>query len=511
MVMRCALIGLPPLLFLLSCADGGKGRDEPGNDKGSSGDLHYPTFHYSSARGRLHGMDGLVRIDGAYHLFYRYENPSSEGSPYLTGHALSSDLFDWRELPIRFGADTLRLCGAMSFSWDSKNRTRLAPESSGALLAYFAYAGEEDIIQLGLAYSLDRGENWFPYSGNPLMKFGREGEWYAPRVNRDSGENWILTLSSGKDGSVRLFDSTDGLEWSVAGDFDLRSIVPEGELNRVEWIPSSSSEVGDSWLLVELNSGGPNGGSGTLLIPGLFDGSDFEPDATRLDWLDYGPDFREAVFAKNAGTESQLSLLGALSNKLYGEKIPGDYSSLTSSLPRSLSLQGGKPRIRPQLPSRLKPVWQHDSLGSGAEVWYRRDSIVPGLITFRSTSRDFRVSLRNGMEEELSLYVDAQSRSLLVDRIFSGRTAFEPEFANKKHYVPLDELPDEEFELRLWLDRTSLEIFLGEGSVAASVLAFPNTVYDQLVISNSPIAGEGEIRDIRLLLPADRTAQHTRN
>ncbi|GAI96610.1 unnamed protein product, partial [marine sediment metagenome] len=69
-----------------------------------------PQFHFSPIQGWSNDVNGMVYLDGEYHMFYQYD-PSQGGQIGRNmhwGHAVSKDLFHWNELPIALGTDLQR-------------------------------------------------------------------------------------------------------------------------------------------------------------------------------------------------------------------------------------------------------------------------------------------------------------------------------------------------------------------------------------------------------------------
>src|SRR4026208_2343841 len=64
-----------------------------------------PQFHFTPERNWMNDPNGLVYLDGEYHLFYQYNPESIESANKSWGHAVSRDLVRWEHLPlaIRYG------------------------------------------------------------------------------------------------------------------------------------------------------------------------------------------------------------------------------------------------------------------------------------------------------------------------------------------------------------------------------------------------------------------------
>ncbi len=59
-----------------------------------------PNFHFTPALHWMNDPNGLVYYKGLYHLFYQYNPNSSTWGPMNWGHAVSTDLLNWQDMPI---------------------------------------------------------------------------------------------------------------------------------------------------------------------------------------------------------------------------------------------------------------------------------------------------------------------------------------------------------------------------------------------------------------------------
>jgi hypothetical protein len=90
-----------PLLLNACGSDSGPPGPHSGTGSSSSDDLytkHYRNqFHFSPAANWINDPNGLVYLNGTYHMYYQY-NPNGTGRAFISwGHATSTDLVHWEE------------------------------------------------------------------------------------------------------------------------------------------------------------------------------------------------------------------------------------------------------------------------------------------------------------------------------------------------------------------------------------------------------------------------------
>ena len=121
------------------------------------------------------------------------------------------------------------------------------------------------------------------------------------------GDRWIMAVTGGD--RVQLFASQDLFRWSWLSDIELGldTVLECPELAR----------LGEQWvLIVSVSTGGPQGGSGVVVVPGTFDGTRFEcTEPTRF--VDYGSDY----YAPQSFTGTDMSIAW-MNNWVYANQVP---------------------------------------------------------------------------------------------------------------------------------------------------------------------------------------------
>jgi fructan beta-fructosidase len=252
---------------------------------------------------------------------------------------------------------------------------------------------------------------------------------------------------------------------------------------------------------VNLNPGGPAGGSGTQYFVGDFDGRQFVLDkgASRSGaplWLDHGPDFYAAVtWSDVPGHDGRRVALGWMSNWEYAQEVPTSPWRSAMTVPRVLTLR----RTPEGLRVSQQPVKELDELRRGeprrfaggttseAGAWLARQAPLPPLLDAEvrlsgvTAATPFTLDLETGPDERTSVAVDPARGRLAVDRTRSGRVGFHSAFGGR-HEAPL-RLLDGRLRLRLLLDGSSLEVFAQDGETTITDLVFPTTETRALSLS----------------------------
>jgi fructan beta-fructosidase len=240
-------------------------------------------FHFSSKRGWLNDPNGLVFYDGEYHLFYQH-NPygcdfSRNDYNKSWGHAVSTDLVHWTELPEAVYPDSLGSIYSGSAVVDEFNTAGFQTGKEKPIVAMFTSAGNRNPWSEGkpegkpftqsLAYSNDRGRTFTKYQGNPVLEnmeyVNRDPKvfWYEPE------KKWVLVLHF-DERAMAFFNSKDLKTWEFKSELEIKRLVDCPELFS---LPVDGDKTNRKWILY--------GGSGYYYV-GNFDGKEYKPETGEI-------------------------------------------------------------------------------------------------------------------------------------------------------------------------------------------------------------------------------------
>lgn len=456
-------------------------------------EAYRPQFHFTPESKWMNDPNGLVYLNGKYHLFYQYHPGSSVWGPMHWGHAESTDLLHWKHLPIALYPDKLGMIFSGSAVVDKDNT---AGFGKNALIAIFTYhndeiwkAGKKKTESQALAYSIDEGKTWTKYKGNPVLNNSGEQDFRDPKVFWNEGSSkWIMVLAVGD--KIKIFSSPNIKDWTFESDFKPDDLQDLGVWECPDLFPMKIKSTGETKWVMIINHGdkAPNGGSGTRYFVGNFDGKTFTENQKSI-WFDKGTDFYAAVTFSNVPNEKKI-LLGWMSNWQYAPKVPTETWRSAMTLPRELELTTNgyfyrlEQKIIPQFSSLLTPVFEQKEVKapykkegfdlSQAEVSFETPEVTDVIISLSNTKGEvFTITLSGGM--------------LVTDRSNSGKKEFSEKFAEKPQVMPIGEKIS---DMRLILDKSSIEILINNGRYSMTNLFFPNEDYSILSIitkDNKPI------------------------
>ncbi len=436
-------------------------------------------YHFTPPSAWMNDPNGMVYFDGEYHLFYQYYPDSTVWGPMHWGHAVSKDLMAWEHLPIALYPDSLGYIFSGSAVIDWKNSSGLGADGNPPMVAIFTYhdpIGERnsaiDFQTQGIAYSLDKGRTWTKYENNPILKNPGIRDFRDPKVSWiEDFQKWVMILAV-KD-HINLYSSLDLKTWTLESEFGHNLGAHGGVWECPDLFKLETSDGMEKWvMLVSINPAGPQGGSATQYFVGDFDGNTFIPFDSLTRWLDYGADNYAGVTWSDVPEEDGRRLfIGWMSNWQYANIVPTKNWRSAMTLPRELVLLNNDSDFILQ----SKPIAEIKSYQSESEAMdevatsnyptYMLDmDVIP--------NKDFELILSNEVDEKVViLYKDG---SFMFDRSNSGITSFE------KGFGVIHEADFSNFiinNIKVFVDLSSIEIFLNDGQGVMTEIVFPTKPY----------------------------------
>ncbi|AIQ63017.1 glycoside hydrolase [Paenibacillus stellifer] len=447
-------------------------------------------YHFSPKAMWMNDPNGLVYFEGEYHLFFQHHPHGMGMGDMHWGHAVSRDLATWEELPIALAPDHFGMIFSGSAVVDWNDTTGFFDGEPG-LVAIFTHHldgkdGAPNIERQSLAYSRDKGRTWIKYEGNPVLEDENGIDFRDPKVFWHAATSrWVMIVACGQ--TAGLYHSPDLIHWSAGSRFgegigshdgvwecpDLFPLAVDGEASNMKWVMLVS--IGANPALAE--------GSRTQYFTGDFDGAVFTPDedSRTVRWLDYGRDNYAGVSWSDVPEEDGRRLfIGWMSNWMYAGLTPAEGFRGAMTIPRELALETrAGVTVLVQRPAReleavRKPVHslKGASLGKLRKLLdgLRLESFEIKAEIAAGASAGFKV--RAGADTETLIGIDGEAQVLYVDRKASGRHSIHPNFPGR-HTAKLEVGSETATELRIFVDRSSVEAFAGGGQAVITDLIFP--------------------------------------
>ena len=208
-----------------------------------------PEYHFTVQKGWLNDPNGLIRLGNDYHMFFQHNPSAPDWGNMHWGHAVSSDLLHWKELPVALKPKSSEdLCFSGSAILDTEHASGFGSRENPPLLVYFTSTGRGEC----LAYSLDGGMTFREYEHNPVIRHnGRD-----PRVIQYATGHYVIAVYD-EVNHIAFYRSSDLKNWTFRSRIHGFYECPE------------LFQLGGRWVLFA--------GNGVYSI-GRFDGETFTPE-----------------------------------------------------------------------------------------------------------------------------------------------------------------------------------------------------------------------------------------
>ena len=430
-----------------------------------------PIYHHTPSYGWMNDPNGLFYNKGIWHLYYQYNPYGSQWENMTWGHATSENLVHWQHEGTPLLPDALGMMFSGSAVVDHHNT---AGFGEGAIVAFYTAAGDNQTQCI--AFSNDEGKTFQKYSDNPIIT-APIADFRDPHVfwNEDI-QQWNLILAAGKE--MFIYTSKNLKVWHFESSFGFGYDTDDEvwECPDLMKLPIKGTDR-CAWLLIcNINPGDPFGGSATKYFVGSFNGYEFncESNLLKSKWMDYGKDHYAMVTFDNAPEHRRVGIAW-MSNWEYANEVPTQQFRSANTVPRDLGLfvYDGETYVS-SIPSE-------ELLHMRKEIVDRPMPACELVIDITSPQADLEIVLQNHLKERIIMKYKPQHETFSFDRKHSGNVSFHSTFVKKIEAPTLGKIN----QLRIFIDKCSIEIFDAEGKMVMTNLVFPTESYDEMKLIGS--------------------------
>ncbi|MBZ5753124.1 glycoside hydrolase family 32 protein [Metabacillus rhizolycopersici] len=455
-------------------------------------------YHIMAPAHWINDPNGLIQWAGEYHVFYQHHPYSPKGGPIHWGHVKSKDLVFWEHMPIALapGEDYDR-SGCFSGS---------AVDNNGKLtLIYTGHVNldvekDEFVEYQCLAESSD-GVHFKKHPSNPIISEPpKDGSphFRDPKVWKRN-DKWYMVLGNQVNnlGNVVLYESKDLIDWEYQGVIAKST----GKMGYMFECPDFFELNGKHILLFSPQGMELEGDLYQSLYQNGYYVGGFNYETKEFNHgdfveLDKGFDFYAGqTFLDDKGRRIVIGWM-SMWESVMPEQEHGWAGAMT--IPRELKLNENNHLV--MMPVEELKILRGEHLTLSATVIsenIRLDHIKGEcleIVTEYSlkgcTAQKFGINIRCSEDctEKTMIYYDTHSGKVTVDRNQSGKGEGgirRSEIHGQDH---------ESIKLHLFIDRSSLELFVngGETVITSRIYPNPSSVYVEL------FAEEGEVQLLNL-------------
>ncbi len=426
------------------------------------------TYHIQPPTGLLNDPNGFVYHDGYWHLFYQWCPWGAVHGLKHWYHTVSTDLITWTNLGCCIYPDT---------EYDNKGAYSgsALPTRDSLYLYYTGNHRSEDWVRKAYTCLVDLKDTGRPVKADAPL-WGPHPDYTEhqrdPKILyvEEKGKYYVIlgAQTEDKKGCILIYSSESPTkDWDFAGALKVPGFEDFGDM----WeCPSIEKISGQDVLLfcpqhlTLPGRGGTQNHNGYLIGHMDWDTLTFTPDNTQFHVLDFGFDSYAAECAASLEDRNKATLVAWMG--LPDSTYPTDEEDWSGclTLPRELTVKGR--RLIQQPLDGLRNL-RGDSIDP-------EKGFLPKACELELIGRGGDLNLHLFTREDgsggVSIHYDDTAREITVDR-----SKMEKRFNIDQGESRTRPLPKGLFHLRIFIDASSVEIFVNDGDAVFSSRIFPTS------------------------------------
>lgn len=450
-----------------------------------------PVFHMYTPVGWMNDPNGFSMFKGSCHLFFQYHPYSTFWGPMHWGHYTTKDFVKWEHKPCALAPD-------MEYDKDGCfSGTALEADGKHVIM----YTGVKETceadgtntVRQTQCIAFGDGENYTKCENNPVIAADLlpEGsslvDFRDPKIWKDEQGFWSLVGSKDKEGSgqLALFFSQDAIHWEFVKILD----ACHHEYGEMWECPDFFPLDGQQVLIVspqfmEADGGEFHCGNNTVYFIGEYDSENQSWSRKEAHQLDFGLDFYAAqTMEAEDGRRIMVAWLQSWDTRL----TPDNYAwSGMMTIPRELSIKNGRLVQKPV--RELAAYHKNEVSFENYEIACAQGEVeIPGV---NGRVVDLSVRLKEGdfTKFQLAVAADEKRRTVITyDRAQGLVTVDRSKSGIKKDFITTRSMKvmeqNGELQMRILIDRNSIELFVNEGEQAMSTLIYTPSDANKIIWS----------------------------
>lgn len=438
------------------------------------------TYHLMPPVGLLNDPNGFIQVDGVYHLYYQWMPFKTDHGAKFWGHYSSKDLVNWKHEEIALTPS----------EWYEKNGcySGSAIEHEGKIYAYYTGNVKDDQNNRETYQCLAVSEDGVHFDKKGPLVYLPEGftaHFRDPKVWRQNDMYYMVVGAQTKDlkGAVALLHSKDLLEWTYSGILAGGGKGKLGDFGYMFECPDLFHLDGKDILVFSPQGLEPQGMKFQNVYQAGYVVGEFDPQTglyhhDDFEELDRGFDF----YAPQTTIDHQgrRLLFGWMSVPDQNEQ---DHPTIeykwihNMTLPRELKLVDGKVYQVPV--SELEQLRSEDAVTHS--VTLRKE--YKELDGIKGKSLEIIIQDIEITEGWLEILISDGGR--IIYSSDQGVITFERKSyvdgTTEKRQCSLSELKN----LRIFIDSSSVELFINDGQETFTSRIFPNPLNDSITFGAS--------------------------
>jgi len=454
-----------------------------------------PGWHFTPLKNWTNDPNGLIWLNGVYHL-YNQQNPFANQWGHMSwGHATSTDLVHWKHLPVAI-PETIDKDTTWRFSgcavWDRNNTSGFC-KAGGCIVAIYT-ADQPNLKKESqfIAYSNDGGMTYTNYDKNPVIDLNKK-DFRDPNVTwNEQIKKWLMVVALPAEHKVRFYASPNLKEWELLSEFGPAGYTSANwECPSLMQVPLENDPSKKKWVLA-ISAAGAERGVFIQYFVGGFDGKVFKNDnpGDSVLAVDNGDCFYAAIPWNEMPKQQQIYI---------GWMIPAPQETYPwrgqMSVPRDLSLRqtnnGWRLIQRPTsvIQKNLAALSGNKMITMTNLTLDNAEKVLNTLNTMRGNSYwiDAEWEVGPGVDAGFSIARQKDNNNTIIAETIVGYNA-----ATGKLYVDKTNAGTAKLDknwlllttdagdigktirLQVLFDKSSLEVFCNDGEKVITTYIFPN-------------------------------------